>query len=585
MASRNIEVLNPQGTPAPIQLVPLAPRLDTLEGKTIYMVHINWGPMGQALAELQRILTDRYPKTKWILKVKEGGRFQNDPKLWAEIKEKGDGAIISPEQLDTGVPAVIIFSKILEKLGVPTTPIVTAAGIELTRDFAYKAGMPGMRFTFVPYPFANKPIEIQRKYLEGKDPISGKPVIQEIVDALTKPTTEEEKKTGVIERPRPRMLGPDTPENLERLFHENGWTDYLPIVLPTEERVAEMLKGTSHKPDEVIGMMLPAPPNEVWEYRNSQAGMSFSKRGDERERIPVTMEPAAGLYESWEYTVEHVAINAVMAGAKPEYFPVILAIASTGVTSLWCSDTSFARMVVVNGPIRKEINMNSGLAALGPFNQANAVIGRAWTLISKNLGGSILGKSYLGDIGNNLNYNNVCFAENEEALPEGWSPLHVQKGFRSEESVVSAFSGWSMINYGSYKPYPHNETMKWQLISFQTSGNGMGRPTFLLDPLTAIDLKNEGFESKEQLIQWLKENAYMTLWNYWAIKPDDLASAKAGVEPFASLLKLPQGADSPQPLLPHNSPVEILVVGGGTEVVWQVGDFSCMASASVDIWR
>ena len=541
--------------------------------------------MGQALAELQRMLTIRYPKTKWILKVKEGGRFQNDPKLWAEIKEKGDGAIIGPEQTDTGTPGLIIFSSILEKLGVPTAPILTAAAPELARDFAYKAGMPGMRFTFVPYPFANRPIEMLRKYLEGKDLITGKPVIQEIVDTLTKPTTNEEKKTGIIERSKPRLLEPDTPENLEHLFLENGWTDYLPTVLPTEERVAEMLKGTSHKPDEVIGKMLPAPPNEVWEYRTSQFGVGFAMRGADRKRMPVTMEPAAGLYESWEYTVEHVAINAVMAGAKPEYFPVILAIASTGVTSLWSSGTSFARMVIANGPIRKEINMNSGLAALGPFNHANAVIGRAWTLISKNLGGSILGKSYLGDIGNNLNYNNICFAENEEALQKGWSPFHVQKGFKSEESVVSVLSGWSLINYGSYKPYPTHEVMKWALTAFQTSGNGMGRPTFLLDPLTAIDLKNEGFESKEKLSQWLKENAHMTLWNYWAAKPDDMASARAGIEPFASLLKLPLEANSPEPLIPHNAPLEIVVVGGGTEASWQVGDFSYMTSASVDIWR
>ena len=142
-------------------------------------------------------------------------------------------------------------------------------------------------------------------------------------------------------------------------------------------------------------------------------------------------------HEAWEYTVEHVAVNAVMAGARPEHLPVILAIASTGVTSLFSSATSMCRMVVANGPIRKEINMNSSLSALGPFNQANAVIGRAWTLISKNLGGARLGETYLGDIGNNTNYNNLCCAENEEVLPEGWNPLHVQKGFRADESAIT----------------------------------------------------------------------------------------------------------------------------------------------------
>ena len=97
--------------------------------------------------------------------------------------------------------------------------------------------MPNLRFTFVPHPFANRPFEVHRRYLKGRDPISGKPVLEEIVEALTKPTVDEERKTGTIERPAPRQLEPDTAENLERIFLENGWTDYLPIVLPTGERV------------------------------------------------------------------------------------------------------------------------------------------------------------------------------------------------------------------------------------------------------------------------------------------------------------------------------------------------------------
>jgi hypothetical protein len=377
------------------------------------------------------------------------------------------------------------------------------------------------------------------------------------------------------------MLGPDTPENLAKLFLEKGWTDGLPIILPTEARVTAMLKGTSHKPDEVIGTMQPTPPNEAWEGSLRQLGGSQAKGGAE---LPVTMQPSPP-YESWEYTVKHVAINAVMAGASKEHFPVILAIASTGVTSLFSSCSSFARMVVTNGPIREEINMNSGLAALGPFNHANSVIGRAWTLISKNLGGSIPGETYLGDLGNALNYNNVCFAENEEALPEGWRPLHVQKGYKAEESVVSIFSGWSLINFGSFKPYPIHEVIKQLLRSFETSGPGSCRPALLLSPVTADDLTNEGFDSKEKLSNWLKENTYMSLWNYWATRPDDLASAKAGVEPFASMLKQPQGADSPQKSMMPLTQVEILVVGGGTEVSWQAGDFGYMVSASVDEWR
>ena len=593
MPSEKITVLSPRGTPPPIQMVAMARRLDSLEGKTIYIVDVNFPRTHQFFEEMQRLLANRYPSTKWILRTKIGTYFHNDPQLWAEIKEKGDGVVMGIGQLDTCAPSVTIFCSILEESGVPTAPVITDAFPELIRSFAYKKGMPNFRFTFVPHPFANRPFEVHQEYLKGRDPISGKPVLEEIVEALTKPTADEERQTGTIERPAPRQLEPGTPEDLERIFLEKGWTDYLPIVLPTEERVAEILRGTSHSPDEIIGRIQPIPPHEAWEQSVARLGARVVIGGDKAEYSPTAMQPSPP-HEAWGYTVEHVAINAVMAGAKAEHLPAILAIASTGVTSLFSSATSFTRMVVANGPMRKEMKMNCGLGALGPFNQANAVIGRAWTLISKNLGGAILGETYLGDIGNNCNYNNMCFAENEEALPEGWSPFHLQKGFKREESVISILTGWSLMNYAAYKPHPHHEIMKQQLTSFETSGAGTHhtpginpgtQAAFLLSPITARDLRKEGFESKEALSHWLKGNSYMTLWNYWAAMPDDLESARAGIEPFASLLKQPPEAKAPRQLILQDAPVEILVVGGGTDAFWMTGDFFCLASASVDMWR
>jgi hypothetical protein len=591
MASKKISVLNPLGAAPPIHMIPMASRLETLKGKTIYIVDMNFPRTQQFFEEMQKLLASRFTETRFELRIKKGTYFNNDPDLWAEIKEKGDGVIMGIGQLDTCTPSVIIFCSILESMGLPTAPVITQAFPDLTRKFAWKKGIPGLRFTFVPHPFANRSIEVHRKYLEGDDPINKRPVISGIVDALTRSTSDEEKKTGIIERSMPRLFKPDTPENLEQLFLEKGWTDGLPIILPTEERVAEILTGTSHKPDEIIGRMQPIPPNEAWERSLRQL---TSNEGEAKlEIVPVVMQPSPP-HEAWEYTVEHVAINAVMAGAKKEHLPVILAIASTGVTSLFSSATSMCRMIVVNGPIRKEINMNSGLSALGPFNRANAVIGRAWTLISKNLGGAILGESYLGDLGNNTNYNNLCCGENEDALPEGWDSLHVQKGFKPEENVVSILGGWSLLNYAAYKPYSHHEIMTEQLVSFETSGAGTHhtlnlnpgtQATFLVSPITANDLKNEGFDSKEQLSQWIKEHSRMSAWTYWAAMPDHLKSAKAGIEPYASWLKLPPEGKTGYPLISSNSPVEILVIGGGTDAFWMTGDFRCMANASVDKWR
>src|SRR6201999_786387 len=149
----------------------------------------------------------------------------------------------------------------------------------------------------------------------------------------------------------------------------------------------------------------------------------------------------------WEYTVEKVAVNAVMSGAKPEYFPVILALAASEVSARGSTSSSAAAMVVVNGPIRHEIGMNCGIGAMGPYNHANATIGRAYGLLSQNLqGGSVIGDTFMGSLGNAYAYNSVTFAENEERSP--WEPLHVQRGYKPDDSVVSIFYGCRSTTFG-----------------------------------------------------------------------------------------------------------------------------------------
>src|SRR5512144_3037823 len=124
------------------------------------------------------------------------------------------------------------------KLGKPTAPIVTQAFLHLSKTNAAKKGMPNLRITYVPHPVHGKtPAQLARG-IEGNDPVSQKPIMLEIVDASTKPLTADEKKTGKMEQSlEPKKLT-DTPEALQQLFEDEGMTDYLPIVLPTEERVA-----------------------------------------------------------------------------------------------------------------------------------------------------------------------------------------------------------------------------------------------------------------------------------------------------------------------------------------------------------
>ena len=406
-----------------------------------------------------------------------------------------------------------------------------------------------LRFTFPPYPLVGRPRAVLRQYVEGNDPISGKPLMPQVVDALTKPLTEAEKNPEPRRgAPRPRLLKPDTEENLHRLFLENDWTDGLPIVLPTEERVEHMLTGTAADRDEVVGQMT---------ITTSQ--------------------------EKLEYTVEKVAVNAVMAGAGPEHLPVILALAASQEGSMPSSTTSFARMAFVNGPIRQEIGMNSGLGALSPFNYANAVIGRAWTLMTINLGDSRLGETFMGSTGSPLNYNNMCFAENEERSV--WEPFHVQKGFKKEESVISIFRGWSAINSmgaaGCCRPAQEEILLMLQAFSAVT-----GALTFVMDPLVANHLKEQGFHTPRQLAEWLGKNFKIPAGQFFG---SDLGYsfgnplARDGVEPYASWWKPPK-----ETLIePYFRPelINCVVVGGETQALWFTTDMRHTQTLSIDRWR
>src|SRR3954454_4408026 len=153
----------------------------------------------------------------------------------------------------------------LETSGAPTAAVHTHVFAKLARSVALMNGMPGTRQAFVPQPIVGlSPAEL-RAYVEGTDPISGRSFMQELIEGLTRPLDGDDLNGMSFERSTPRLLEPDTEENLQRLFVDNHWTDCLPIVLPTEERVSRMLAGTSHAPDEVVGRLRPANFREFWE--------------------------------------------------------------------------------------------------------------------------------------------------------------------------------------------------------------------------------------------------------------------------------------------------------------------------------
>jgi len=193
-------------------------------------------------------------------------------------------------------------------------------------------------------------------------------------------------------------------DDVMEFMFDQGFSDGLPLVPPTPERVLKMMEGTHRDPQDLIAIV---PPN------------------------------------MGEATVEKVAINAVMAGCKPEYMPVIIAALEAVCTDefnihgVTATTMGAAPVIIVNGPIRDKIGMNKGLGALGSGNRANATIGRCLRLIVGNVGGGKPGGVERSTLGNPMKYT-MCFAEHEERSP--WPPLHVERGFNKDDSVVTVFA-------------------------------------------------------------------------------------------------------------------------------------------------
>jgi hypothetical protein len=429
-------------------------------------------------------------------------------------------------------------------MGIPTAPMVTIAFKDLAKTNAAKRGMPDERICFTPHPVWGKTDAQMYAYLEGNDPVTGKPLMKEVIGALTDPLTPDEEKSGIVTPSIGAATFVDTQDNLQKYYMNNGMTDFMSIIIPTKEKVDAMLKGTSHDPEEVIG----------------------------------ELTPARGAFPPWKFTVRHVAINAVMAGAQPEYLPIILAISASGLPSLSSSTNSFAVAAVINGPIRDKLNMNYGIGAMGPFSDVNASIGRAWTMFSKNLGNCGLpGETYMGTQGNVINFNNLIIPENEKDSP--WTPFHVQKGFKPEENVVSVFFGYGIAQGqggkgSAVKPVPQFD--QGLLYNFTPLTSIFGALA-VLDPLVAKDLVELGYDTKEKLYDWLQKNATLTV-----------GDAKTMLFTGGFSLRGPQGKDMKDdeliPRWPNKAMINAVVVGGQTNPYYQVGNLSYARSVSIDKW-
>jgi len=486
----------------------------------------------------------------------------------------------------------------IEKRGKPLVVIIYEDQDECFNQSARVNGLPALRR-----------VHVSRTRPGSED---ADRVIQPMLDALLRPLTAKEREAGRWEVPDKRILFEGTLEEAQEFYQQAEiiptlqnapiakYTDGLPIVIPTEEAVEKMLKGTSHKPDEVITFQMDHSfgnrigDRQAGEDRSSNRSVLMGNTG-------IQGDPVRYLTMRRRATVEKVATIAVMAGCKPEYLPVVLALAESGGG---CGDGRGKSGFCVSGPVGREIGMNFDINCFGPGNHANKSIARAGELMWRNFGGNIPSVTNCGIWGNGL--INVV-PENAEALPPGWKGLNEEYDFKKNESVLVGVAGpgrGTEFSPGGYRalqkaghggiarrlgvkgtPGPHN----WleYIIPGLWAGREGGVTVYML-PHMARHLYDYGFKTKDDVYEWLYKKSFTTVAEYrthsWA---DIRTGAWMGREKTSGKPWKELAEDYKVPVM--DSPYEncIIVTGGGEEgAMYSAGrDGGSNPAYSIDAWR
>jgi len=302
--------------------------------------------------------------------------------------------------------------------------IVTSHFVPQAKWVSAKEGMPDFNIIEVPHPLGGLP----------KDKIGerAEAVLDAIIDALTGSTEQRKvsKSKSIMVKPEPEIIqisgksGTEAIRAVNSLFYESKWTDGLPIVPPTQEAVDWMLTGTDRSPDEVVGIVAPG---------NGKA------------------------------TVRNIAINAVMAGARPSYFPVIIAaieavtdtafasgVVAWGTAGMQGTTGPVTPLLIVNGPVSTDVGIESGVGCFSRGHQANATIGRAVRLVLINAGRAYIGVNDMKGQGSSQEFT-FCVAEREQHYvyqhgANPWIPLHRERGYPAGSSTVTAVAAFPPVN-------------------------------------------------------------------------------------------------------------------------------------------
>lgn len=355
-------------------------------------------------------------------------------------------------------------------MGKPAVGVYCLGFVESGRLAAEGEGIYAPRM--VEYPPPNIQIQSSEEIYEN-----AKLILDKVVKAITEPMTETKRVQEKVAKVEPReIVFRGSLEEVNEFFYKRRWTDGLPIIPPTIEAVEEMLKYTDRFPDEVIGVLRP---------------------------------------ERGESTVWNIAVNGVMAGCRPEYMPVLLAVIEAIADPRFGHEHAGATqastpVIVLNGPIRKELDFNYGQGVMRPERRANITVSRFLRLQMVNIAGYLLGSTDMATFGRN--YTPVL-AENEEESP--WEPLNVERGFKPGSNVVTVMLMHAMSDhYELAGELPvvmkglATEVAR-ELKSTVTPLTRFGpevSPVIGISPLVASEIARAGY-SKTDVKQYLFENA------------------------------------------------------------------------------
>lgn len=408
----------------------------------------------------------------------------------------------------------------MEMLGIPTVTITTDKFIKSSKMFATTDGFADLPFVVVPHPLE----------LLSKEEIDLK--ADDVFEDILKAATQQLDPVDVVQ---PETYPAETVnfigniEDLNDFFFSKGWSLGIPLIPPYKSSVEKMLKGTRRSPDELIWVM---PP-----------------RG-------------GGL------TVELVAIHAVMAGAKPEYMPVILAILDAMKEDAfdWRSTittTSKWPVILVNGPIVKQLGIACGTGAGGPGYKPNSAIGLTIATIANIVGGLKYPTPNMAPVGTGAEFVAAVMGEDEEGIPEGWEPFHVEMGYKKTDNVVAVkmCRGFNLLGENGQAVEDmlagYAKTLAWCRTPFDAS-----EMYFIVPPQAAFLLARDGW-TKDKIREFLWENARAPI-KWWKRKyPKDVLSVTKQMKEFAEKY----GPITPETKVPPVDKPEkwkILVTGGAS---------------------